>query len=178
MDGGTALTPKTTTQIWGAMPEDLDHLLDLVLGGTETASVDDKGRMLISASKRRGLGEKFFMSSDPRGCIVAFSKQALAERLKEFRELPPLSRKRQILGHILGRDLEKEVHCDAQGRVVLPMRLRKSAGISGKVEVVGSIDQVEIWNPQKLEEYYDSLREIADNDEDLLEWARGEGKSK
>lgn len=160
------------------MLDDLDLLLDSVLGGTDTASVDEKGRMLLSAAKRRGLGDRFFLSSDPRGCIVALSRQALAERLKEFHSHPPLSKRRTILGHMLGRDLEKEVHCDPQGRVVLPMRLRKAVGISNKASVVGSIDQVEIWNPEKLEAYYESLKEIADNDEDLLEWARGESKDK
>jgi len=39
---------------------------------------------------------------------------------------------------------------DAQGRVVIHQRLRESAGMAGDVDVLGTVDRLEIWNHDRL----------------------------
>ena len=35
-------------------------------------------------------------------------------------------------------------------RVVIPSRLRESAGMSGEVDVLGQMDYLEVWNHERL----------------------------
>jgi MraZ protein len=39
---------------------------------------------------------------------------------------------------------------DAQGRVVIHQRLRETAGMAGEVDVLGSVDRLEVWNHDRL----------------------------
>ena len=38
---------------------------------------------------------------------------------------------------------------DAQGRILLPLKLRQYAGLEKDVVVTGSFDRVEIWNAER-----------------------------
>ena len=51
----------------------------------------------------------------------------------------------------------EEVKLDAQQRVTLPKNLLEFAGIDGKVAIIGMIDHIEFWNPEKFESYLQSL---------------------
>ncbi len=44
-----------------------------------------------------------------------------------------------------------EVTPDAQGRILIPARLKDAAELEGQVLLVGAIDKVEIWNPKLFE---------------------------
>lgn len=44
----------------------------------------------------------------------------------------------------------EEVKLDAQQRVTLPKNLLEFAGIDGKVAIIGMIDHIEFWNPEKF----------------------------
>lgn len=46
----------------------------------------------------------------------------------------------------------ERVHCDSQGRVVLPQRLVEVVGLSKEVVVAGAGDRIEIWPPSRWEE--------------------------
>lgn len=39
---------------------------------------------------------------------------------------------------------------DAQGRVVIPPRLRESAGMTGEVDVLGQVEYLEVWNHERF----------------------------
>ena len=39
---------------------------------------------------------------------------------------------------------------DTQGRVLIPVRLRDSASMSGEVDVLGQISYLEVWNHDRL----------------------------
>ena len=39
---------------------------------------------------------------------------------------------------------------DAQGRVIIPPRLRESATMSGMVDVLGVVDYLEVWNHDRF----------------------------
>ena len=40
-----------------------------------------------------------------------------------------------------------EVSPDAQGRILIPARLKEISQLDGQVLLVGAIDRVELWNP-------------------------------
>jgi MraZ protein len=39
---------------------------------------------------------------------------------------------------------------DAQGRVLIPTRLRESAGMAGDVDVLGQSDYLDVWNHDRF----------------------------
>ena len=39
---------------------------------------------------------------------------------------------------------------DAQGRVLIPQRLRDAAGMAGEVDVLGQVDHLEVWNHDRF----------------------------
>jgi MraZ protein len=51
----------------------------------------------------------------------------------------------------------KELKIDRQGRVLVPRKHLGMAGITDRATLVGVIDRVEIWHPDR---YADSLNEV------------------
>jgi MraZ protein len=43
-----------------------------------------------------------------------------------------------------------EVEPDKQGRILVPQRMQDAVGIAGPALVVGAIDRIEIWNPERF----------------------------
>ena len=41
---------------------------------------------------------------------------------------------------------------DAQGRILVPTLMRKEADLETKVLVIGVLDRIELWNPERFEE--------------------------
>ncbi|MCS5634919.1 MAG: division/cell wall cluster transcriptional repressor MraZ [Myxococcota bacterium] len=41
---------------------------------------------------------------------------------------------------------------DAQGRILVPTLMRKEAELETKVLVIGVLDRIELWNPERFEE--------------------------
>ena len=49
-----------------------------------------------------------------------------------------------------------ELVLDRQGRLALPKPLLEYAAISGRVQILGAYDHIEIWNPETLEAYLEA----------------------
>ncbi|HEX8903647.1 MAG TPA: division/cell wall cluster transcriptional repressor MraZ, partial [Longimicrobiaceae bacterium] len=45
-----------------------------------------------------------------------------------------------------------EVVPDKQGRILVPQRMQDAVGIAGPTLVVGVIDRIELWNPERFAE--------------------------
>ena len=65
---------------------------------------------------------------------------------------------------------------DAQGRVVLPVNLRKVAGIQKEIVTIGVGNRLEIWAAEKYYEYMDDVD--YDNEWDALLKRANEAKRK
>ena len=40
---------------------------------------------------------------------------------------------------------------DRQGRILIPERLRERVGITDEAQLVGALDKIEIWNPERFD---------------------------
>jgi transcriptional regulator MraZ len=47
---------------------------------------------------------------------------------------------------------------DRQGRLLIPAHLREHAGLGSRVQIVGSGEYLEVWDPARLAERFDGLR--------------------
>jgi MraZ protein len=81
--------------------------------------------------------------------LTLYPESAWAEveaRLREMLRLQPAAR-----SWVLGITANAvEVVPDRQGRILVPARLQAQVGIDGPTLVVGAIDRIELWNPDRF----------------------------
>lgn len=117
--------------------------------GVHERQLDERGRVALPASYRHELGDHCYLFFGDDGCVSVRSVETFNEQASELVE-------RAKRGEISRNRLRafsssaSEATIDKQGRVTLDARLRQHAGIepSAPVVVLGSIDQIEIWEPE------------------------------
>src|SRR5690625_149000 len=133
-------------------------------------NIDTKGRMIVPAKFREGLGESFVLTRGLDQCLFAYPMdewKALEDKLKQL----PLTKKdaRTFTRFFFSGAVECEV--DKQGRINIPQPLRTYSKIEKECIVIGVSNRVEVWAKEIWEQYFieseDSFEEIA---EDLLDF--------
>lgn len=128
-------------------------------------TIDAKGRLIIPARFREGLGDRFVATRGLDNCIFVFSLaewQAIEGRL---RELPFTRADARAFARFFFSGAA-ELEADAQGRVLIPETLRAYARLERDVVIIGVSTRVEIWAKAEWEAY----REKADQSyEELAE---------
>lgn len=108
-------------------------------------SVDKKGRAFIPSDYRKELDDSFMIcrSADSRPCLRVYSNDQWEEFDAKLRALPAKASdvKRKIYS------TATRVECDAQGRVLLPAKLREYANLEGEASFIGMSEFFEIWRP-------------------------------
>jgi MraZ protein len=132
----------------GEMDMDLKPLI-----GTDEATIDNKGRILLGKKKRDRLGDTFAMAIGELGCICAYPEARWQERLNEINRYDPINQGRQQYARLFFGYADDEMSCDAQGRVVIPGKLRDLGKLNEKVLLVGCYDHLEIWDPEEYDQY-------------------------
>ena len=125
----------------------------ITFSGTEEVSLDDKNRLLISKKKRDKLGEDFVLALCEIGVASAYPKQTWKAITAELSNYPRFNLGRQQYSRLLMGDAVEDVNCDAQGRMVMPAKLKSEGKIGSKVLVVGNLERVEFWSPEEWEKY-------------------------
>lgn len=129
-------------------------------------NIDTKGRMIVPAKFREGLGDAFVVTRGLDKCLFAYPMdewKAIEEKLKQL----PLTKKdaRAFTRFFFSGAIECEV--DKQGRINIPPSLRTYAGLEKECVVIGVSERVEIWANDKWNEYVEeseeSFSEIAEN---------------
>lgn len=109
-------------------------------------SVDKKGRSFIPSKFRDELGENFIIcrSIDSRPCLRVYSIEQWSELDSKLRALPARAGdfKRKIYSSATN------VECDAQGRILIPAKLREFAKLEGEASFIGMSDFFEVWSPE------------------------------
>jgi len=133
-------------------------------------SIDKKGRLIVPAGFRPGLGSQFIMTRGLDHCLFVYPAdewQTLEEKLR----LLPMTRKdaRAFVRFLFSGATACEM--DKQGRVLIPANLREYAGLGKDVVVIGVSNRVEIWDAENWNAYAagaeESYEEIAETIVDL-----------
>lgn len=126
--------------------------------GRSHNSVDEKGRLAIPAKMRRVLSpeanETFTATRGLETCIELYpldvweQKEAKLESLNQFDD--------EETRHFIRTFTmwAEDVALDKQGRIVLPADLRDFAGITDSAVVIGTVDHLEVWDPDELDAYF------------------------
>ena len=124
-----------------------------ILRGNHAAKIDDKGRLKIPNAFRSVIeaqhGSELFVTSLTGNSVTVYPMPvwlALEERLARAPSTHPARSRFLDRVNYFGQSAE----IDTQGRVVIHQRLRDSAGMNGDVDVLGSVDRLEVWNHDRL----------------------------
>lgn len=116
--------------------------------GQYAHTIDAKGRLFIPAKLRQELGDTFHVTVGQDHCLSVYSDESWAAFMEKLKGMSynEIKRLRGLFAY--GADCEP----DAQGRILLPAKLRQYAELDKDVVVIGSFDRVEIWNAQRWAE--------------------------
>jgi MraZ protein len=116
----------------------------MIFVGTHNHTLDDKGRLVLPARFRGPFADSAYLSPGA-GCISLREPEPYEQMLDRLTErvrtgeIEPLTR--SLVAHA-----STIVRPDAQGRIVIPERLRAFASLEHDVVVCGTVDSVEIWD--------------------------------
>ena len=118
--------------------------------GSYLYQVDEKGRVTLPAAFRRDSeAQSFVLIQAQPDALTLYPDDTWADvqdRLRALARKAPRARHR-----MLGLTANAvEVIPDKQGRILIPDRLRAGAGIRDEAQVVGAIDKIEIWDPERF----------------------------
>ncbi len=108
-------------------------------------SIDAKGRLFIPAKLRAELGEAFYVTvsgTDP--CLAVYSEAVWKRFEEKFAAMPRFQAKK--VRPLFANAAKCEP--DAQGRILLPQKLRAYAKLEKDVTIAGISDHAEIWNAE------------------------------
>ena len=129
-------------------------------------TIDTKGRMIIPAKFRDGLGEEFVLTRGLDQCLFGYPMsewKLIEEKLKAL----PLTKKdaRAFTRFFFSGAVECEL--DKQGRINIASNLLQYAKLEKECVVIGVSNRIELWSKsiweQYAEEQEDSFAEIAEN---------------
>jgi MraZ protein len=124
-----------------------------VLRGSYSARIDDKGRLKIPNAFKAFVEQKhgagLYVTSVTGESVRMYSMaawHAVEERLAKMPSSHPARLKFLDRVNYYGQVGE----FDAQGRVLMPLRAREAAGMSGEVDVIGQVEYLEVWNHDRF----------------------------
>ncbi len=142
--------------------------------GTYEHNLDEKGRLSIPSRFREVMAEKqvperLIITQGLDACLFGYT----LDEWKAF-ETKVINRplNRGDDRYFVRRMFAGAVDCslDKQGRIMLPSNLRTYAALSKEAVVVGVSNRIEIWSPERWEQYLSSgksLEDIAEQLQDL-----------
>jgi len=124
-----------------------------VFRGNAPARIDDKGRLKVPNAFRALLetkyGRELFLTSLSGEYVRIYPMPVWLEIEQKLGAMPALhpSRLRFLeRANYFGQAGE----LDAQGRVIIPVRLRDAATMNGDVDVLGQFNYLEVWNHERF----------------------------
>ena len=140
----------------------------LVLLGTHTPKLDEKGRLVLPAKFRAVLDEGVVMTKGQDRCVVLWPASEFEEYARRLNEA---SRSNAAVRSYL-RVIFSSAHDqtpDKQGRVGVPTTLRDYANLDKEVVVAGNGTTAEIWDGPAWSVYLDAQEsEFADLAEEVV----------
>ena len=112
--------------------------------GTYEHSIDAKGRLFIPAKLREELGVTFYLAMGVDECLAIYPQETWNRFTEKFASLPmsQSAAMRPLFANASKCEL------DSQGRIVIPQKLRKYAGLEKDAVIIGVNDRAVIWSAE------------------------------
>ena len=121
--------------------------------GNSPATVDDKGRLKVPTAYRSLLDSKYgrelFLTSVTGEYVRIYPMPVWLEFEGKLSQVPSTHpSKLRLLDRL--NYFGQAGDLDAQGRVLIPVRLRDAATMSGEVDVLGQFSYLDVWNHDRF----------------------------
>ena len=125
-----------------------------MLRGSYSAKIDDKGRLKIPNAFKALVEDQhgatgLYITSLTGDSVRIYPMSlwlAVEQRISKMPSSPPARANFLDRVNYFGQVGE----FDAQGRVLIPTRLREAAGMTGDVDVLGVAEFLEVWNHERF----------------------------
>ena len=117
--------------------------------------VDEKRRVQIPAKWRPSeSGTELTLILWPKSkegpCLRVLPPAQMAKLMRQVNELANTDSSKVVLKRFIGSE-SVQVTLDKTGRICLPEKMAREAGITGEAVLVGLLDRFEIWSPDRYE---------------------------
>ena len=134
--------------------------------GNAPARIDDKGRLKMPSNFRSLLeskyGRELFLTSLTGEYVRMYPMPVWLEIEQKLGDMPSTHPSRlRFLDRV--NYFGQAAELDAQGRVIIPVRLRDAATMAGDVDVLGQYNYLDVWNHDR---FLTKLQRDAYTDED------------
>ena len=124
-----------------------------MLRGNSPARIDDKGRLKVPNTFRSLLeakyGRELFLTSLSGEFVRVYPMPVWLEIEQRLGEMPSTHpSKLRFLDRV--NYFGQAAELDAQGRVLIPVRLRDTATMTGDVDVLGQVSYLDVWNHDRF----------------------------
>jgi MraZ protein len=124
-----------------------------VFRGNSPARIDDKGRLKVPNAFRSLLesqyGRDLFLTSLTGEYVRLYPMPVWLELEQKLGAMPTTHPSRvRFLDRVNYFGQAGEL--DVQGRVLIPLRLREAATMSGEVDVLGVVNALDVWNHDRF----------------------------
>lgn len=126
--------------------------------GEHQHSLDAKGRVILPARFRERLSSGLVFTPSQDRCIDVYPLTAFERRVAELRALPREDGQARAYLRVFLSGAQEEKP-DAQGRVVIPPRLRDFAGLDKELTINGADEKVEIWDRGTWDTYRSAVED-------------------
>jgi MraZ protein len=124
-----------------------------VFRGNVPARIDDKGRLKVPNTFRALLenkyGRELFLTSLSGEFVRLYPMPVWLEIEQKLGAMPSTHPSRmRFLDRV--NYFGQAAEMDAQGRVIMPVRLRDAATMMGDVDVLGQVTYLDVWNHERF----------------------------
>ena len=135
--------------------------------GITQLSLDSKGRLAIPAKYRDGLvslcAGRLIVTADPSKCLLIYPQPAWEPIEQKLISLSSFDKKTRSLQRLLVGNAS-DVEMDNAGRVLVSSPLRKFAGLTKNVVLVGQGAKFELWGEEQWDLQLDIALDFKDSD--------------
>ena len=127
--------------------------------GTYTPKLDDKNRLFLPAKFRDQLTEGLVVTRGQERCLTIWSLEDFQKLTERLAQAPVTNKGTRDYVRMLFAAASQEVP-DKQGRISIPPVLREYASLKKEVVVIGSMNRIEIWDPQAWAHYSEEQEQV------------------
>ncbi len=127
-----------------------------MFSGKAICNLDSKSRLIFPSRFRKYISpeanNRLYLTSGMDGSILVYPGniwEKYVEKLSVYNVFDP--DQRQFLRIFLENATECEL--DSQNRILIPQDLIEFGGLEKEVIIIGLIDKLEIWNPERKKQY-------------------------
>lgn len=126
----------------------------MLLTGTHPRTLDDKKRVVLPKKVREQLGDidQLFVTPGPDQSLWLYDQANLESLAGKLDQAPVAAGDAGVFGRLFFAQMEA-VELDRTGRMLIPDRLVRFAGLDKEVVLLGVRDHLELWNAARWDAF-------------------------